>query len=135
MLVAKCYPVVMGQPVKLSDALILDARLMGEASERSLAGQIEFWAGLGKVVDSLLRSKDVLALKRSEGVKPLSECLAEVESPEGRQKLKEFLLAGPFPHYEAAEGKSGWLLRTEADGTRTVGRFVKRQFVKHPDEA
>ena len=37
----------MGQPVKLSDALVLDARIAAEAQERSIAGQIEFWAKLG----------------------------------------------------------------------------------------
>ena len=31
----------MSQPVKLSDELILDARLTAEAAERSIAGQIE----------------------------------------------------------------------------------------------
>ena len=125
----------MGQPVKLSDALILDARLTGELTERSIAGQIEFWAGLGRAVDSLLRVGDILALKQQGKSKPLSECLAEVETAEGRRKLKEFLLAGPFPHYEAAEGRPGWLLRTEEDGKRTIGRFVNRRFVEDGDEA
>jgi hypothetical protein len=36
----------MSQPVKLSDDLVLDARLVGELLERSIAGQIEFWAQL-----------------------------------------------------------------------------------------
>ena len=33
----------MSQPVKISDELILDARLTAEFAERSIAGQIEFW--------------------------------------------------------------------------------------------
>jgi hypothetical protein len=32
----------MSQPVKLSDQLVLDARLTGDVAERSIAGQIEF---------------------------------------------------------------------------------------------
>ena len=32
----------MGQPVKLSDKLVLDARIVGETTERSIAGQVEF---------------------------------------------------------------------------------------------
>ena len=44
----------MGQPVKVSDTLLLDARLMGEATHRSIAGQIEFWARLGRAVAALL---------------------------------------------------------------------------------
>ena len=46
--VALCYPQAMSQPVKLSDSLVLDARLAGEAVERSIAGQVEFWARLGR---------------------------------------------------------------------------------------
>ncbi len=37
----------MGQPVKLSDELVDDARAVVPFSQRSIAGQIEFWAGLG----------------------------------------------------------------------------------------
>ena len=42
-MVAKCYHYAMSQPVKISDELILDARLTAEIAERSIAGQIEFW--------------------------------------------------------------------------------------------
>ena len=45
----------MSQPVKVSDSLVLDARLTGEVAERSIAGQIEFWARLGRAIEPLLR--------------------------------------------------------------------------------
>ena len=47
-MVAFCYHCSMSQPVKVSDALVLDARLMGEVTQRSIAGQIEFWALVGR---------------------------------------------------------------------------------------
>jgi hypothetical protein len=53
----------MGRPVKLSDSLVLDARLSGDLTERSIAGQIEFRAGLGRAVEDMLRMRDVLALR------------------------------------------------------------------------
>jgi hypothetical protein len=34
----------------------------------------------------------------------------------------------PFPHFRAVEGKKGLLERIEADGSRTVGRFVGRKW-------
>lgn len=74
-----------------------------------------------------------MALRKRGKHKPLSECLASVETAEGQQRLKDFLLAGPVPHYEAADGHPGWLRRTEEDGTQTIGRFVNRQFVTSPD--
>jgi len=54
--------------------------------------------------------------------------LDAVDSPEGRRRLADYLATRPFPHYEAAPGKPGRLVRIEADGSRTVGRFVGRRF-------
>jgi hypothetical protein len=58
----------------------------------------------------------------------LSELLSTVDSPAGRKRLADYLARQPFPHYEAVPGRRDLLLRIEADGTRTVGRFVDREF-------
>lgn len=118
----------MSQPVKLSDELLFEARLIGEVAERSIAGQIEFWARLGRAVEPLLEGSQAHALQRSGAVAALSDCFASVDSVEGRQRLAEYLASIPFPHYEAIADKRGLLLRIEADGTRTIGRFVGREF-------
>ena len=117
------------QPVKLSDGLVLDARLAGETVERSIAGQVEFWARLGRSVELLLEGRQVLTLCRNAAVRPLSACLESVDSPVGRQRLADFLKDGPFPHYQPHPDRPGLLVRIDAEGIRTVGRFVKRQFV------
>lgn len=119
----------MGQPVKLSDALVLDARIAGEAQERSIAGQVEFWAKLGRAVEPLLTSKKILELRRSGRVKPLSELVATVETAEGRARTKAYLESQPYPHFRQFPGHARVYIRTEADGTETVGRFVNRVFV------
>jgi hypothetical protein len=118
----------MSQPVKVSDALVLDARLTGEVAERSIAGQIEFWARLGRAIEPLMRGEQALALCRSGAARPLSACLRSVDSPAGRQRVAEHLKTLPFPHYEPAPDSSGLLVRIEADGRRSIGRFVNRQF-------
>ena len=119
----------MSQPVKLSDGLVLDARLTGKAAERSIAGQIEFWAKLGRSIEPLLQGVQTLALCRAGAAQPLSARLQSVDSPRGRRRVAEYLHALPFPHYEAAPGLPGLLIRIEATGKRTLGRFVKRRFV------
>jgi ParD-like antitoxin of type II bacterial toxin-antitoxin system len=126
--VALCYHLVMSQPVKLSDALVLDARLVGELVERSIAGQVEFWARLGRSIEPLLQGDQALALCRSSAARPLSECLDSVDSTKGRQRLKTYLESQPFPHYEAHPEQAGLLIRMDEDGRRTTGRFVNRQF-------
>ena len=118
----------MSQPVKLSDGLVLDARLAGQVVERSIAGQVEFWARLGRSVDLLLEGQQVLALCRSATARPLSACLESVDSTEGRERVAHFLESQPFPHYQPHPERPGLLVRIEANGSRKVGRFVKRQF-------
>ena len=118
----------MSQPVKLSDSLVIDARLAGESFERSIAGQVEFWAKLGRAVEPLLQGAQVLALCRSASVSPLSDCLNGVDTEAGRKQVTDYLKSQPFPHYEPAPDRPGFLIKIESDGKRTVGRFVNRQF-------
>jgi ParD-like antitoxin of type II bacterial toxin-antitoxin system len=119
----------MSQPVKLSDALVLDARIAGDAQERSIAGQVEFWAKLGRSVELMLNGQQVMALRRNAGARPLSEALAAVDSPEGRKRVADVLARQPFPHYKQHSGQPGLLVRIDEDGTETIGRFVNRSFV------
>ena len=119
----------MSQPVKLSDSLILDARMTSEIVQRSIAGQIEFWAGLGKAVEPLMRLPDILALKKAGAIRPLSACIAEAGTPVGDQRVRDYLATCPYPHYEVDPNTPGLLVRIEEDGTRTPGRFVNRRFV------
>jgi hypothetical protein len=119
----------MSQPVKLSDALVLDARTTGEIVERSIAGQIEHWANIGRAVEKLLHLPEVLGLCRSASARPLSALLESVDSREGKLRVSDYLDAQPFPHYEAAPDHPGLLVRTEEGGKRTLGRFVNRKFL------
>ena len=52
----------MNQPVKLSADLVLDARLIGQAVRRSIAGQIEYWANMGRALEPLLQGGVALGL-------------------------------------------------------------------------
>lgn len=119
----------MSQPVKLSDGLVLDARLTGEVFQRSIAGQIEFWARLGRTLEESLNGRQVLALAKDKAATPLSELVAKIGTSEGQRRIDDHLRTLPFPHYEAHPVQAGLLIRTEENGTRAVGRFVNRQFV------
>src|SRR5262245_38894256 len=118
----------MSQPVKLSDALVLDARLAGKIVERSIAGQVEFWARLGRAIEPLLLGTQAMALCQRGSTQPLSACLEAVDSPAGRRRVQQFLASQPYPHYEPAPDAPGLLLRIDANGKRTLGRFVNREF-------
>ena len=117
----------MGQPVKLSDTLVADARTVGALTERSIASQIEYWAALGKALEPLVALPEALALKRAGAARPLSALIGTVDSAQGRARVAQHLAGLPYPHYEAArDGRA--LVRIDANGTRTVGRFARGQF-------
>jgi hypothetical protein len=118
----------MSQAVKLSDDLVLDARVVGKLVHRSIAAQVEYWAGLGKAIESILPGGHTLALSQVASARPLSGCLDSVDTPEGRNRLMEVLQSRPYPHYEPAPDSPGLLVRVDEDGTRTLGRFVSRKF-------
>ncbi len=46
-----CVGVCMSQAVKLSKQVIDDARIMSHALNRSVSGQIEHWAKIGKIAE------------------------------------------------------------------------------------
>jgi len=120
----------MSQPVKLSDDLVLEARVAAEAQERSIAGQVEYWAKIGRSVSELLNGRVQQRLVANQAEKSLSEIIETVDKPEGRARLKVYLESRPFPHFEAHPTRKGLLIRIEEDGHRSVGRFRNRQFIE-----
>jgi hypothetical protein len=130
MRVALCYRIFMSQPVKLSDALVLDARIHGEAQQRSIAGQVEFWAKLGQTTEQLLDGRRIQRLRAQDGIESLSKAINEVEKPAGRLRLKAYLDSLPFPHFEQHPQRPDLLIRIEETGQRIVGRFVNKQFIE-----
>jgi hypothetical protein len=119
----------MAQPVKLSDQLVLDARVVGGAVERSISGQIEYWARIGRAIEPLLQGNQAQALSEAGAAMALSDCFESAGSDEGKRRLQRFLSSRPFPHFEAAQDSPGLLIRIDQNGKRTIGRFVNRKFL------
>jgi hypothetical protein len=117
----------MSQPVKLSDQLVVSARQVGNSMSRSISGQIEHWAELGKIIEPYLEGRKTAALRQSREGQSLTEIFATIDHPEGKHRVQEYLKGQPFPHFEAS-GKAGVFTRIDADGTRVLGRFVRKQF-------
>ena len=108
----------MSQPVKLTDELVLEARSVSQIAERSIAGQIEYWAQLGRAIDPILRGDRALALKRAGENRSLAEAISTVDSNSGRKRVSDYLEQTPFPHFEPAPDSPGLLWKIDEDGTR-----------------
>jgi len=126
----------MGMPVKLSDELVESAREEAANTDRSITSQIEHWVKIGRSVEKVLRHQDIKALKRAPTDLTLSAsmrraieaALVRAAGETEQRALAKRLKAGRTVYQNDPAG-SGMLERIDANGTRSLGRFVNRQFV------
>lgn len=119
----------MSQPVKLSDGLVNEARVAGAAMQRSIAGQVEFWASLGREMERVMSGGEMAQVREKSLAADLSHALETVNEPEGRARLSAYLESTSYPHYTPHPEKARVFLREDEDGTMTEGRFAGRAFV------
>ncbi len=133
----------MGMPVKLSDELVRAARDEARIVNRSITGQIEHWAKLGKAVEVMLKMSDIRALKHdllpanepstsSDIRSRVLDALNQVVSTPDRNAVRRHIAAAGGPVYESDPDRPGRIVRITPDGTRTVGRFKGRSFIPVP---
>jgi hypothetical protein len=125
----------MGQPVKLSDEMVLEARKAGAAMGRSIAGQVEFWASLGMTMERLMTGTELDRARSRTSARSLSESIETVNKPLGRQRLAAYLESRPFPRFAADPVEAQVMIREDADGSRTRGRFSGGKFIPSAIEA
>jgi hypothetical protein len=126
----------MGMPVKLSDELVESAREEAANTDRSITGQIEHWAKIGRSVEIVLRHQELQTLKRSplkarlpSGARhAIQVALERLVAEDDRRPLARSLQTGRTV-YQSDPAGSGLTERIEPDGSRTLGRFVNRRFV------
>lgn len=130
----------MPQPVKLSDPIIEQARVAAEESDRSMAGQIEHWARLGRAVEAVLSAPQAAGLKQGAGGlaaagsyeaerAALLRALRLAVTAAGHADLGRVLRASDRDLYGTDPAFPGCIVRVPPDGTRTPGHMVRRRFV------
>jgi hypothetical protein len=123
-------------PVKLSDELVETARREAASTDRSITGQIEHWVRIGRSVERVLRHQDIQTLKRAPtGLtltapvrQAIQAALARAMAGTDQRAVAQRLRAGRTV-YQSDSAGSGMIERIDADGKRTLGRFVNRKFV------
>ena len=118
--------------MEITGELLREARRTAAVSDRSVAGQVVHWAEIGRAVEPLVEGSLSPVERSAEATASLSARLASVDTEEGRRRLAEYLKSQPFPHYEPVSDATDMVVRVDADGTRTRGRFVGRQFQAVP---
>ena len=78
----------MSKSVRISDELVEQAKQAGSLFHRSPPQQIEHWAEVGRVMESVLSYPAQAAVKQASLRRDLDNALSKVETPEGQQKAK-----------------------------------------------
>ena len=125
-------------PVRLQEALMRSAALVGARHHRSAAQQIEYWASLGREVAALLDPDRLLAVQaglarlRVEPVTVASvipeQVFAALEADRSSGVLANSVSSAPV-RYQACSSRPGYLERLDRDGSRSVGRFANGEFL------
>ena len=128
----------MASPLRLSTALVEAAEKEGAVQKRSAPKQIEFWAELGKAVDGVIDSADVVAViqgLRKIKVEPVKSMA--VDSRDVFDSLETIRESGGLAekvtsaavYYETSLSRPGLLDRVSSrTGERQTGQFHKGVF-------
>lgn len=115
-------------PLRIDGELIKEARVSGHLFHRSIAQQVEHWATLGKVFETVLSIKSVAKVKRLSDPINLDRILAQASSTAGKKRTLALLAKKKGPLYGIDPAKPGILLQYQADGTALPvkkGKFVQ----------
>lgn len=128
----------MGSPLRLNAALIEAAEREGAVQKRSVPRQIEFWAELGKAVESVVGPADVVAV--IQGIKKIkvepaasppvdpADVFDSLESSRKKGALREKVTSASI-YYETSLSRPGLLDRVNtATGERQTGLFRNGEF-------
>lgn len=124
--------------IKVSAELANSARNEANAADRSMTGQIEHWAKLGRAIEAILPSQVAAALKRCAGDldtledepmrRKVLDALAvfQAQSPD---LLRQKIGIDQQTLFETDPENPGGIIRISPDGTRIRGVMDGRTFV------
>jgi hypothetical protein len=130
-IVAKCYKweSMSSVPLRIDSELVNLARTTGALLDRTPTAQIEHWAKLGRVLDSILVGESVAKVKQRANVADLDQVVALSQSEKGRKKALALIAKHAGPVYEADPTAPDLIIERRADGSTRRGRFSNRQFI------
>ncbi|MFT6422140.1 MAG: hypothetical protein ACJA2K_000862 [Thalassolituus sp.] len=124
-------------PVRLEASLMESAKFAGDLLKRSAAEQVEFWAGIGRLVAPKLSPQELIELQagllaiKFEEATPVvvdsSALFMELDQKRSSGAI-EHAIASNSVRYQSSASNPGCLEQVSPDGTVIVGRFTNGQF-------
>jgi hypothetical protein len=122
-------------PLRLDAQLVHDARSSAALMERSPTAQVEFWAKLGRVAESVFSHDRIRTIKQMGQVEDLDTLISRIDTHEGRKLALAEIQRHGTPTYGTDPKYPGLIVERQPDGATRVGKFVNRQFVVQGAEA
>jgi hypothetical protein len=130
----------MGSPVKVADELIEEAKRTAALANRSIAKQIEHWARIGRAVELLATTDDVMSIKaqladpgdsaRTAAARAALERLVRALADRtDREAARKRIFSTGKPVYEAVPSRPDLVSEVRPDGGKKRGRLVEGNFV------
>ncbi|HEX9783849.1 MAG TPA: hypothetical protein VGA56_14090 [Opitutaceae bacterium] len=116
-------------PLRIDSELVNQARNAGSLHDRPPTAQIEHWAKLGRVLDSVLSGRSIAQVKQLARVEDLDTLVALTQSAAGQAKARALITRHKGPIYTADPEQPDVILEKLPDGTIRPGRFIRRRFV------
>ncbi len=125
-------------PMRLDRELVQAASAVAERQKRSVPRQIEYWAELGRSVESVLDPETLIAVQ--EGLARLvvemapsapvssADVFRDLDNSRARGTLSTRVSSAPV-RYQASTSAPGLLEQIHSDGAKILGRFSSGQFV------
>ena len=125
-------------PVRLQDDLMQAAKLTGERFHRSTAEQIEYWAGIGRKVSTVLDPDTLLSISiglTQVKVEPIygnpidpDDVFNSLDTQRQQGTLTK-AVTGSALKYQSSLTHPGYLERIDQNGNVLVGQFENGDFV------
>ena len=124
--------------LRIDENLVIQAKRQAKIQHRSINGQVEYWAKLGKAIASRMSAADVFAV--TQGLKKLrlepadnrsidpGTVLEELESDRNSEFSEKPITSAPF-YFEMSVSHPGLLDRVDTKtGERQIGQFKNGSF-------
>jgi hypothetical protein len=111
----------------LSDGLLNEARAVGAAMGRSMAGQVEFWATIGRALERVANRTQLERLQAGAALS-VSEVVSTINGPAGRARLQAYLESKPYPRFTPHPELADTFYREDSKDSRIIGRFNRGVF-------
>lgn len=125
-------------PMRLEQELVSAASRQSWRYKRSVAEQVEYWAGIGRSVEKVLDPDTLLAIQAGLSTIQVlpndnvtvdaEQVFARLEADRRSGQLAGAVSSGPL-RYQASPDHPGLLERIDADGRRTHGQFKQGRFI------